>query len=89
MEVEQAIKIIKQQGIMKTKPKTKKQAEIREALQTLVEAGEKQIPKKPIISKNLMTKHVSAHCSICGTDITYYSSEEHYCHSCGQALKWE
>lgn len=52
-------------------------------------ALEKQIPKKPIIKTNLMTKHVSAHCSICDTDITYYLSEENYCHNCGQAIKWE
>lgn len=60
-----------------------------EALKMAIEALEKQIPKKPIIITNLMTKHVSAHCSICDTDITYYSSGENYCHNCGKALKWE
>lgn len=54
-----------------------------------IEALEKQIPKKPIIKTNLMTKHVSAHCSICDTDITFYSSGENYCHNCGQAIKWK
>lgn len=43
MELEKAIEIIKHQGIMKTKPKTKSQVEIREALQCLVELAEKQI----------------------------------------------
>lgn len=53
----------------------------------IVNVLEKQIPKKPIIKR--MIKHISAHCSICDTDITYYSSEENYCHKCGQAIKWE
>lgn len=60
-----------------------------DACREAIKALEKQIPKKPIIITNLMTKHVSAHCSICDTDITYYSSEENYCHNCGQAIKWE
>lgn len=53
------------------------------------EALEKQIPQKPIIKTNLMKRHVSAYCSICYTDITFYLSEESYCHNCGQAIKWE
>lgn len=61
----------------------------REEIDEIKEILEKQILKKPIIITNLMTKHVFAHCSICDTDITYYSSGENYCHNCGKALKWE
>lgn len=46
MELEKAIDIIKRQGIMKTKPKTKSQAEIKEALHCLVELAEKQIQEE-------------------------------------------
>lgn len=78
MKLEKAIDIIKHQGIMKTKPKTKSQSEIREALQALVEAVEKHIPKTPI--DKIMYKE----CPVCGAvDLG------RYCMECGQALKWE
>lgn len=87
MELEKAIEIIKRQGIMKTKPKTKSQSEIREALQTLVEAGEKQIPKNPIeIDKD----GEYCKCPICDEYVVdFWGCRMKYCRSCGKALKWE
>lgn len=87
MELEKAIEIIKQQGIMKTKPKTKSQAEIREALQCLVEAGEKQIPKNPI---ELDKDWEHCKCPICDKYVVdFLGCRMKYCRSCGQAIKFE
>ena len=53
-----------------------------EALQTAMQALEKQIPRKPI---RLLYYEVGD-CPFCET--TVYISEDGFCPSCGQALDW-
>lgn len=53
-----------------------------EALQTAMQALEKQMPKKPI----RLLYHEVGDCPFCET--TVYISEDGFCPSCGQALDW-
>ena len=73
-----------------------------EALSKALEAVDKQIPKKPIISTHKYiegntneegTFHLK-HCPCCweNREISYFESlvdiNKKYCHRCGQALDW-
>lgn len=53
-----------------------------EALQTVMQALKKQIPKKPI----RLLYHEVGDCPFCET--TVYISEDGFCPRCGQALDW-
>ena len=53
-----------------------------EALQTAMQALEKQIPRKPIP----LLYYEVGDCPFCET--TVYISEDGFCPSCGQALDW-
>ena len=54
--------------------------EERELLSMIIEALEKQIPKKPY------WEYGGCHCKSCGLDVL---SDEHFCPLCGQAIDWE
>lgn len=53
-----------------------------ENVKTVVEALEKQIPKRPNIHEGFMTV---ARCPVCN-EITAFKNE--YCSGCGQKLDW-
>lgn len=56
------------------------------ALRMAIESMEKQIPKKPNVCKNLMTKGSVRVCPSCSTII---ENTDSYCYECGQKLDWE
>lgn len=49
-------------------------------------AVENQTPQKPIVCRNMMTKHISAICPICNYDVTNIPK---YCPNCGKKLDWD
>lgn len=56
------------------------------AIYMAVEALEKQRPKKPEEAEAcLVIKETTSACPVCGSTIT---SEEKYCHWCGQRIDW-
>lgn len=93
MKLEKVIEIINRQGIMKTNPKTKSQAEIREALRCLVEAGGKKIPKEPFFegdgSYNTELVYDTWICPNCNSRYEIDIDEYDYCPNCGQRIAWE
>ena len=58
-----------------------------EALQTVMQALEKQIPKKPINPPDGYPFYYEVKgCPVCGESV--YVAEDEFCPSCGQALDW-
>ena len=55
-------------------------------MEAIKKALEKQIPKKPNVCKNLMTKESVRVCPSCSTII---ENTDSYCYECGQKLDWE
>lgn len=57
-------------------------------LNELIEALEKQIPKKPIEQG----EGISFNCPVCGNYVGYVAAmareTQNYCNECGQALEW-
>lgn len=59
---------------------------ISEAYDMAIEALEKQIPKKPIITRNEhSTRIIGYGCPACHKDV---KGSDFYCWSCGQKLRW-
>lgn len=59
-----------------------------EAADLAIKALEKQIPKKPIIATNMMTKEKGICCPNCETWYNRFYENKKYCMECGQRLKW-
>lgn len=61
-----------------------------EDLQTIKEALEKQMPKKPIekevVGVSMTGYKYKGQCSKCSLTVSQYLGN--YCHHCGQALDW-
>ena len=58
---------------------------VEEACLLAVADIEKQIPKKVLIGKNMMTKEFAKYCPNCGTILC---CDWNYCFECGQAIDW-
>ena len=56
-----------------------------QALTMAIADMEKQIPKKVLFGKNMMTKEFATYCPNCGR---IFKSTNFYCWHCGQALDW-
>lgn len=54
-----------------------------------IKALEKRVPKKPILSKSMMTKKEYQICPICERLALYDGIKFDYCQYCGQKLDWE
>ena len=61
---------------------------IRWALVVAIELCEKQIAKKPILSKSMMTKKEFQICPVCERLVLYDGIKFNYCQYCGQKLDW-
>lgn len=58
-----------------------------EEMKIVIEALDKQIPKKPVTEKDkVIFDIVCGRCPEC--DSAVYSTTNLYCHKCGQALDW-
>jgi predicted RNA-binding Zn-ribbon protein involved in translation (DUF1610 family) len=82
-----AIGIIKACGL-NIKGDRKLMEEANQVERTIIEALEKQIPKKPIVHgfrEGREVNTISFTCPICNKHI----GRENYCKHCGQALLWE
>lgn len=52
-------------------------------------ALEKQVEKKPILAKSMMTKREFRICPICERLVLYDGIKFNYCQYCGQKLDWK
>lgn len=60
-----------------------------EYYEIVINALEKQIPKKPIAREhNELRGEILFHCPTCDDDFNCNEYEERYCPECGQALNW-
>lgn len=59
---------------------------LEEAIKTLINCAEKQIPKKPIYGTDYWTKN--PRCAKCNRHVRPAYMFD-YCPSCGQAIEWE
>ena len=82
MTVSEAVEMLKECGLNIVQPQHD------EVLNTVVEALEKQIPKKPVLRKtpeNIKFKLEEYECSVCHR---WIAKAARFCRDCGQALDW-
>ena len=61
----------------------------KECYKTIINALDKQIPKKPIIiDKSKYQDVIHFKCSECGSDYVQESPCDEWCPDCGQAIDW-
>jgi len=59
----------------------------KETYKRIVEALEKQIPKKPF-KEVIAKKNTRMVCPVCFVNLHYLVERQNYCPDCGQALDW-
>lgn len=59
-----------------------------EEMELATKALEKQIAKKPIFSKSMMSKKEFRICPVCERLVLYDGIKFNYCQYCGQKLDW-